>query len=94
MDGTVVYEGPLLGTETAIIEPHQTSGVVLGDPYFSHEESPGFYTIEIFWSGEEKGLPLIGWANTVVTHGGENEEIKSISQTPMVNMVQEKGKTK
>ena len=96
-DGLVAYEGPLLGA--ANIEAHQTSGVDLKE-YFSHPETQVFYTIEIFWSESQKGLPLTGWANTVVITqiGGENTNIKSISQTPMVNMLQaaevDKGRTK
>jgi hypothetical protein len=100
MDGTVAYEGPLLaGTGTATMKAHETRGVDL-NMYISHNNSPGFYTVEIFWSETQKGLPLIGWSNTVIMtqDGGGNAEIKSLSQTLMVNMVQaleaDKGKTK
>lgn len=87
MDGTVAYEGSLKGTAT--IKAHETGTVDL-NVYVSHHDSPGFYTVEIFWSEAQKGLSLTGWSNTVIISqdGGQTAGIKTISQTLMVNMVQ------
>jgi hypothetical protein len=88
MDGTVAYEGPLLFGQSATMNRHETRNIEL-NAYVSPQEPPTFYTVEIFWSEADKGLPLTGWVYTITfTQDGQIMELKSISQTIMVNMIQ------
>jgi len=90
-DGTVVYEGPLLGVPTQILKPHETGRIDLGwYVSISPEEPANFYTVEVFWSEIKKGCPLTGWIYvvTVTQDSSGNMEIGTLSQTQMVNMEQ------
>ena len=89
MDGTVAYEGPLLDGVTPILIPHETRTIDLM-MYVSLQEPPTFYTVEIFWSEAKKGLPLTGWIYVItITQDAEgNMEVKTLSQTQMVNIEQ------
>jgi hypothetical protein len=106
-DGTVIYEGPpLLGMEgsplTTPLEPHQSvdiwlAGYVLGWPTGPVDplDFPvsDYYTVEIFWSGEKKGLPLTGWSWMLTldfdAEGNLANTPSTTAMSLMVNMEQE-----
>jgi len=91
-DGTVLYEGYLLGfTEPVIMKPHEVNAVELHD-YIDPQELLMPVTVEIFWTGSQKsGLPLTGWAQTghLMFDGEENLVEGSVDENQMVNMEQE-----
>jgi hypothetical protein len=102
-DGEVIYEGPLivmvddeLVEYTGPLKPHEKliSGLKNYElpPPKSEAEISCAYTVEIFWSWTgKKGLPLTGWASSVIVvrdAGGEAIDIRTWSVTQMVNMEQ------
>ena len=80
--------------------PHEGGIIVLRDyvaryygidPDALTDFPPGGYTVEIFWSGDKKGLPLIGWSGTVLLQldeGGSIIEVPAGWSTQMVNLEQ------
>ena len=68
-DGSVHYEGELLGRDDAaipqVILPHQIRVIFLkwyGIEYGILGQTSTFYTVEVFWSQNgKKGLALSGW---------------------------------
>ncbi len=98
MDGTVIYEGPLLtrGGElwTEPMKPHETR--LLSVHWYMPGEAECLlpiapYTVEICWSGsDKKGLPLTGWQSTA--HGRLDDAgyliglLQPGSASQMVNM--------
>ncbi len=112
-NGEVVDEIPI----TESMKPHQIWGIgglsgfmknpeaINPDRWLTFEEARNLthnlYTLEIFWTGNKKGLPLIGWASEtkraadpallgLVTEESELWKLEtSHSRIPMVNMEQE-----
>ncbi len=103
-NGTLIYEGQLLDREgnplSQTLGPHEGGIIVLRDyvaryygidPDALTDFPPGGYTVEIFWSGDKKGLPLIGWSGTVLLQldeGGSIIEVPAGWSTQMVNLEQ------
>jgi len=102
-DGEVIYEGKLLVTvDDELVEyegplkPHEKLVTGLENyelpPPKSEAEISCAYTVEIFWSWtDNKGLPLTGWASSMIVvrdDGGETIDILPWSTTQMVNMEQ------
>ena len=100
-DGTVVYEGPLRvkvdddwEVYTGPLKPHETlqTGIEYYDLPELTREVEMQYTVEIFWSGAKEGLPLTGWASSIVVVRdavtGEAIDIMMWGATQMVNMEQ------
>ena len=88
-DGTVLEEWVPVG-EDAILEPHEVGGVELHD-HIGFQDFLMPVTVEIFWTAsDEKGLPLIGWAQTGHSLFDEDENLiqGSATETQMVNMEQ------
>ena len=81
---TVLYEDPL-----KVLEPHEVDGVELHD-YIDPQDPLMPVTVEIFWTGARKGLPLTGWAQTgySIFDGDENLLEVCVGENPMVNVEQ------
>ena len=92
-DGTVLYEDPLKvlkpGDEDPNLEPHEVDAVELHD-YIDPQDSLMPVTVEIFWTGAKKGLPLTGWTQTAysIFDGDENLLEVCVGENPMVNVEQ------
>jgi len=88
-DGTVLEWWVPVGDD-AILEPHEVSGVELQN-HIPFQDLLMPVTVEIFWTAsDEKGLPLIGWAQTGHSLFDEAENLiqGSATETQMVNMEQ------
>ncbi len=105
LDGNVIYDSAEDGwfdnglPWTEPIKPHETRFIglpsCLREPGAKIEPIPiTFVTVEISWSGSEKGLPLIGWQITGLQILDEDGnmigplQVVTESQTQMVNMEQ------